>query len=85
MEAGSSGCGANLPIHAEEKKLFMIGEMCSIGFAATGNDEFLCIESLISRQSDQLLRYKVADIWKESLGLKGKLLQVACVYYLLSL
>lgn len=39
MEAGSSGCGANFPIHAEEKKLFMIGEICSSGFAATGNDK----------------------------------------------
>lgn len=37
-EPGGSGCGANLPIHAEEKKLFMIGEMCFIGFAATGNN-----------------------------------------------
>lgn len=43
-EAGSSGCGANLPIHAEEKKLFMIGEMCSIGFAATGNDKSFSVE-----------------------------------------
>lgn len=39
MEADSSGCGASLPIHAEEKKLFMIGEMCYIGFAAAGNDK----------------------------------------------
>lgn len=38
MEAGSSGYGANIAIHAEEKKLFMIGEMC--GFAATGNKSF---------------------------------------------
>jgi len=33
------GCGANLPIHAKENKLFMIGEICSIGFAATGNNK----------------------------------------------
>lgn len=39
MEAGSSGCGANLPVHAEEKKLFMIGEIWSSGFAAAGNDK----------------------------------------------
>lgn len=39
MEADSSGCGASLPIHAEEKKLFMIGEMCYIEFAAAGNDK----------------------------------------------
>lgn len=37
-EPGGSGCEANLPIHAEEKKLFMIGEMGSTGFAATSNN-----------------------------------------------
>uniref|UniRef100_A0A663EJV8 Protein SERAC1 n=2 Tax=Aquila chrysaetos chrysaetos TaxID=223781 RepID=A0A663EJV8_AQUCH len=64
-EPGGSGCGANLPIHAEEKKLFMIGKIAKVtGSLILGGFVFITYEVLSLKK---LLQIDTQAIHQEKL------------------
>nr|XP_054484569.1 protein SERAC1 isoform X2 [Agelaius phoeniceus]XP_054484570.1 protein SERAC1 isoform X2 [Agelaius phoeniceus] len=65
MEADSSGCGASLPIHAEEKKLFMIGKVAKVtGSLILGGFVFITYEVL---SLNKLLKIDTQALHQEKL------------------
>ncbi|KAM9298619.1 protein SERAC1 isoform 3-T4 [Morus bassanus] len=64
-EPGGGGCGANLPVHAEEKKLFMIGKIAKVtGSLILGGFVFITYEVLSLKK---LLQIDTQAIHQEKL------------------